>query len=611
MDVRLNPSVIMREDHFGGICYVPHRDDFFAIDRPIFRLLGSLTHEWKDATPEYAKSFGALARLGICEVRSPSIAEVAYSGPSFVGAFHEIATVREPLVLNCFATAFCPLRCRYCHADDLMQQFRDLERDEDIANVAATAASIPAIVAVITGGDPLTRPLRATRLIESLGSQKALVLDTSGVGDIESLLPVITRHRVHVRVSLDAISPTNAELRPPNPAFSKDKNASFNGALRTIDLCATQDVGVTVQTVITSKNDRVIELMQLRDWLVERGVRHWVLHITVKGGSARRIEEVARKKKRGHIVPPIPEVYDRLKQLLVDTKAKNVPIDIRCTDTGNTPNSVLLVGSNGDLYTEGLAHNGKVLLFTAGDARPDLIRDSWHYLDAFGHARRYLNWNSWFYEGEDLQSHCYHVPLPPENAERHLGVVEMEAKYRVSDVVSLDALLAMHAKQTTSAIFQRDEYYDTPNKALDGQDFVVRLRSDGTDAVDVAIKGPRFRTPSQEYSRIEIELEGKSLEGARASLTTRGLQRTWVFEKRRARFQWNSNSAAVYVDEIPELGFFVEVEGSRLEIQQIEKSLKRALGGKESRNYKEIVVAHKSAIGIPENEVHGAEFAPV
>jgi hypothetical protein len=96
---------------------------------------------------------------------------------------------------------------------------------------------------------------------------------------------------------------------------------------------------------------------------------------------------------------------------------------------------VLLVGSKGDLYTEGYAHNGKVQLCPIDQGKPNLARASWAHWDRFGHSRRYLNWNPWFYEGRSLEADCYDVPIPRSPKEENgpfaglAGVLEPDTLY--------------------------------------------------------------------------------------------------------------------------------------------------------------------------------------
>ncbi len=604
MKVRISEGVRMRRDTFGGICYVPHRDDFFAANDGVFEALRSLTTNWEVVEPLWEPAYCALARLGLCETQDPATPEEPYSGPAFLGEFLEIPTVSQPLVLNCFCTAYCPLQCVYCHADDLMQDFRPTETLNQLDNVISTARMINSLVVVITGGDPLTKPDRALRLIEGLAGPRALVLDTSGVGNLDALLPSLKRNRVHIRVSLDAISPVNSKLRPLNREHRGKAATSTERAQETIRRCLSEGLDVTVQSVISAANENITELRDLRDWLIGNGVRHWVLHITVKGGSARRIEARVAKQKRGRGIVPSSKVYDLLQALIKETTERHLPLDIRCTDTDTTPNSVLLVASNGSLYTEGYAHHGKVMLYDSNQGRPDTLQKLWHYLDRFGHARRYLNWNPKFNGNLSLEKACYDVPLPARLASATDGIVESEAKFRVSDQVKLDQELQALGFAPISRVEQRDEYYDTQDKTLESLDYVIRLRKIGTGTM-CAVKGPRNWTPEEEYSRIELEFEVKSSESVMSELRDRGLSTTWFFEKRRTSYRKADSTVKIELDEIPEIGFFIEIEGPLLATREVASKL--SLGERERRNYRELFLEFKNnQETVP--EVKGASF---
>lgn len=608
MRARRKPGVRLREDElWGGVCYVPHRDDFFAANKQVFSALQKLSTKWRSFGRQWEATFVALAKLGICETQQPTTTEQAYSGPSFLGEFPEIPTVSQPLVLNCFCTAHCPLKCVYCHADDLMKEFRSSETQRDLENVVSTANMVPAMVAVISGGDPLTQPDRAAFLIERLADQKALVLDTSGVGDLERLLPTLVKHNVHVRVSLDTISPTNDKLRPANPMYVTGKDISRRGAGSTIEGCLSAGLNVTVQSVISAGNENESEWSDLRDWLVAKGVRHWVLHVAVKGGSARRIENAAKKRTRGRGILPSPDVYPKLLRLVQETQERGLPLDIRCTDTDTTPNSVFLVGSKGDLYTEGYARNGKVLLYNAGKNRPDLIGALWPHIDRFGHAIRYLNWNPRFYEGKSIETICYNVAVPRETARDNTSpLVETESKYKVLDLRLLVRVLKKNGFAPRRTLLQCDEYFDTKDFVVSSIDNVIRLRTEGSSS-KICYKGPRVYAGDGKYSRIELEVAaGKTV---REDLASKGMIRTWLFEKRRTEYVSKRIPIIVAVDEIPEVGHYVEIEGDARAASKIESALLPSLGGKETRNYKELFIAFKMQQGIDRDSIKGASFA--
>lgn len=609
MRARIASGVRARQELFGGVVYVADRDDFFACSRPVFDFVMALSTEYTDVFEPDETATVTLAEMGIVDTVDPSTADKPYSGPSFLGQFQEIPSVGEPLVLNTFATAWCPLQCTYCHADDLMQSYRDNESAADLERVLATARAVPSITAVITGGDPLTRPDRATRLIEGLASEKALVMDTSGVGDIRVLLPVLVKHRVHVRVSLDALSSANDTVRAPNPLVlgkGTPRNASRAGATQTIDRLLEAGIAVTVQTVISKHNERLDELTDMREYLMAAGVRHWVLHLAVKGGKARRVEERAAGSRRGGVLPG-SEARNTIISLIRETADRALPIDIRCTDTDSTPNSVFLIGSTGDLYTEGYAHRGKVTLYNAASGRPDLVKDLWPCIDKFGHARRYFNWNGWASQGKGLEDLCVRVRVAEGGQRPKPPIVETETKHRALDIVAVRQRLIDAGFRESGMKSQRDEYFDDAQRTLAAADYVVRLRAEGGEA-EIGFKGPRHHGASGEQSRFEIEVPIGSADSVRAALDSQEMNPTWFFEKRRVEFT-RAAGEMVVLDEIPEMGWFVEIEGDSSFISDTRAVLTDCLGEPEWDNYAELFRAHKVRQGLADGEIRGASFA--
>lgn len=404
MKARLRTGIILRPEDFGGVVYVPHRDDMFMATKAVFSYLRGLGRRWTSVATDLQNDVRKLAHLGIVETAIPKVKEQSYSGPSFLGKFLDIPTVREPLVLNCFCTSHCPLACMYCHADDLMQRFRDKESDDSIDRVIATGRQVNSIVAVVTGGDPLTRPHRAKKLIEGLAGNKAVVLDSSGVGDLKSLLPTLLRYNVHVRISLDAVSEVNAKLRPVNRKYvSLGKQESGAQAIETITSCIKTGLPVTVQTVVTRFNDSFNELRDLRDFLVDLGVRNWVLHLVVLAGKAKRVESGA--KGRLHGISEHPSFRFRLHDFIDECSDAKIPLDIRCTDGRERPNGVLLVGSEGDLFTESDSGQGKVPLCMAGNISETFMHSPYFSIGA--HVQRYVNYHQWI--NKQLEEACLSV----------------------------------------------------------------------------------------------------------------------------------------------------------------------------------------------------------
>ena len=253
-----------------------------------------------------------------------------------------------------------------------------------LAAVTRTAAAVPAMVAVVTGGDPIVRPDRAVWLVERLAAGKRVVLDTSGAGELDPLLPVLVRHGVHVRVSLDSADPAvNDRARPVRPGYLPRGASASELAHGTLRRLAEAGLPCSVQTVVGSHNDDLDQLRALRDHLVEVGVRHWVLHVAVPAGKAAKHRRVL----------PGATVVDRLRALVGESARQSAPIDIRITGTHRSPGAVLLVDPRGWLCVEGPDGAGKRVIWRPADGggEPAVTAAYRGQVDLAGHASRYLN----------------------------------------------------------------------------------------------------------------------------------------------------------------------------------------------------------------------------
>ncbi|MFI7603317.1 radical SAM protein [Actinoplanes sp. NPDC049681] len=378
--VRRAPGVRVR----GPIAYVPARDHFFALDpvhQAVLRRIGGRSARVEGCADEIR----TLAELGICDTE-PATPRRAFFGRSVVGCLDALPLVDAPLVVNCFATAFCPLRCGYCHADDLMAGYRDREDDRWLDRVLRVAGATPAMVGVVTGGEPLARIERTERLVERLAATgKAIVLDTSGVGDFSRIVPLLLRHRVHVRVSLDSADPAvNDALRPGNRRFVPPGTSSAVYARDAIKRAVRAGIPCSVQTVITARNLATDSLIALRDLLVRLGVTTWVLHVVVPVGKA-------ADPRRADLLAPA-NVHELLNDLVRRTAAEGVAIDIRVTSTHRSPNSTLLISAKGELAVEDVTVGGKkTFTLPRIGVRGAVLRHFRAHVDLAGHASRYLN----------------------------------------------------------------------------------------------------------------------------------------------------------------------------------------------------------------------------
>jgi MoaA/NifB/PqqE/SkfB family radical SAM enzyme len=370
----LAAGVRVRPEPFGCLAYVGDRDHFFAVDRAGARVLDAAVLG-APIDPADAPAARVLGRFGVLESGEPP---AFHHGVSLLGDFDGVPAVARPLVVNCFATSECPLRCRYCYADDLMRA----APDTDVDLVAAAAAAVPAMVAVLTGGEPLFRPDLTAALVDRLAGRFALVVDTSGVGDLDALLPALVANRVHLRVSLDSVDPSANDRLRPLAGRHRGLTTSSGGARETLRRAAAAGVPTTVQTVVTAANHDPDHLRRLRDDLIAAGVHNWVLHVLVPAGKA--------AESRNATLRPGAAVRHRLADLVRDATMAELPLNIRATATDSAANSALIIGGRGDLYVEG-DRGGKVRIAGPGDPADRVAAALVRHLSPAAAAGRYLN----------------------------------------------------------------------------------------------------------------------------------------------------------------------------------------------------------------------------
>jgi len=221
----------------------------------------------------------------------------------------------------------------------------------------------------------------------------------------------------------------------------------------------------------------------------------------------------------------------------------------------------------------------------------------------------HLNWNPWFFDGKSLEEICVKVPVPSQASPKSgiKQIVETEAKFWVTDPSALSQAILRQGFTSSEELKQRDEYFDFRDRRLNSLDFAVRLRKEA-GRIFVSLKGPRSYAANNKYSRIELEFEAKDEVSIREDMKLRQLEITWYFEKRRTSYSRPDSPVIIVIDEVPEVGFFAEIEGPLEDVRAVLLSLEPYLGPKERRNYKEIFVESKKAQGLSATDINGASF---
>lgn len=149
---------------------------------------------------------------------------------------------------------------------------------------------------------------------------------------------------------------------------------------------------------------------------------------------------------------------------------------------------------------------------------------------------------------------------------------------------------------------QLDEYYDTPDGQLKKQDLVIRIRTDGNKKT-IALKSPRVELPSGMTSRIELEFLAAEGENVQDQLINQGLRANDVTEKERWTFI--HQDCEIFLDKLPFLGFFVEIEGpSETAIKEIAHLLNLSSCQVVTKNYGELMRTKFRELQLPLVPMH-------
>ncbi|MEX0678534.1 MAG: class IV adenylate cyclase [Pirellulales bacterium] len=179
--------------------------------------------------------------------------------------------------------------------------------------------------------------------------------------------------------------------------------------------------------------------------------------------------------------------------------------------------------------------------------------------------------------------------------------IEVEQKFRVSDVTSLERQLAALGAAPGATESQVDSYFAHPQRDFAQTDEALRLRRVGQRNY-VTYKGPKLDTSTKTRHEIEIELpEGQqAADNAAGLLVALSFGRFAEVRKRRVHYTlvWGGREIGVALDQVEGLGDFVELEimagedhvdAARDAISSLAGRLN--LSNSERRSYLELLVA--------------------
>ncbi len=145
---------------------------------------------------------------------------------------------------------------------------------------------------------------------------------------------------------------------------------------------------------------------------------------------------------------------------------------------------------------------------------------------------------------------------------------EIEVKFRLKDVAALRRRLAELSAQHAGTVQETNWILDTPARELLGRGCGLRIRvaqpldGPGPRRVTLTYKGPRDPGLHDRGIKAREEIETEAADDARlvALFARLGFTPVLCYEKRRET--WRLGGAEVTADELPELGWFAEIEAA-------------------------------------------------
>ena len=180
---------------------------------------------------------------------------------------------------------------------------------------------------------------------------------------------------------------------------------------------------------------------------------------------------------------------------------------------------------------------------------------------------------------------------------------EVEQKFRVRDVQAVRSSLAALGVQFHDAILQVDHYFNHPARDFGRTDEALRIRQVGEQNF-ITYKGPKIDATTKTRRELELQLpSGPDVSSQFAELLSAlgFISVTSVSKVRQpGSLSWNGQQVEIALDEVDELGWFVELEVSANDgMLELAKAALASLaerlnlGPSERRSYLELLLSIK------------------
>jgi predicted adenylyl cyclase CyaB len=148
---------------------------------------------------------------------------------------------------------------------------------------------------------------------------------------------------------------------------------------------------------------------------------------------------------------------------------------------------------------------------------------------------------------------------------------EIELKFKLNSLKEknrIESKLRKLNARKIGSFFESNHLFDFANNSVSKSDCVLRLRKIRNE-ITLCFKGPLKSNKFKE--RTEVEFAVNSFSKAKKQLIELGLSEKFIYQKKKKVFELNNT--VIDVAELPVIGFWVEIEGSKKQISSVAKEL--------------------------------------
>lgn len=171
---------------------------------------------------------------------------------------------------------------------------------------------------------------------------------------------------------------------------------------------------------------------------------------------------------------------------------------------------------------------------------------------------------------------------------------ECEAKLKVSDLGSIRKRLESLGAANEGGGLERNWVLDRPDGSLRDNSVLLRVRNLGSIDGVLTVKRP-VKGGGEFKTREEIECMVDSTDDMLRQLKAIGFRVAWIYEKRRQNWLWRD--CVLSLDECPEMGTFIEIEGTPDKIREVAKELGLDVKNHIEDNYLGLWQKHLDSLG--------------